>query len=109
MKSFGEEFVALRHENRISLRDLSRATGYDSSNWSKVERNLIKPPNHKTLKVALGMFKLSTAEKQRLLDLADVSGRKLPEDIPQEDLLKHIPVCLDKARKLIKARKEGKI
>lgn len=45
--SFGALFREIRIKNRISLRQYCIAREFDSGNISKMERNLIAPPNTK--------------------------------------------------------------
>lgn len=106
MSRFGKELYELRVEQRVTLRDLSKATGYDSSNWSKVERGVISPPLGRELNKALRFLGLDYRAHSRMADLAFIAARRLPKDLPEEDLLKVLPIpfCPAKAEKIIKAR-----
>ena len=44
IQKFGKTLKKLRTVKGLSLRQVCKKTGYDPSNWSKIERGLISPP-----------------------------------------------------------------
>lgn len=81
---FGEFIKERRIERDISLRKFCQSIDYDASNWSKIERGLLAPPQEeeKLNKIAkvLGIKK-HTDEWQEMIDHARVSANHLPDDI----------------------------
>lgn len=53
MKTFGEYVRQLRIEKRLTLREFCRLTGFDPSNWSKIERNLHQPPKGREVLISV--------------------------------------------------------
>ena len=84
---FGEFIKDKRIARDISLRRFCQSIDYDASNWSKVERGLLAPPQDEDRleKIAevLGIKKHSD-EWQEMMDLAKVSANKLPDDISSD-------------------------
>ena len=94
-KKFGELLKELRMNAHLSLRDVCKKVNYDPSNWSKIERGLIPPPNNEdTLgewAQALGLAQKSK-EYFEFIDLANIAQGIIPDYIMQEkDLLKALP------------------
>jgi transcriptional regulator with XRE-family HTH domain len=93
--SFGGYLKELRIKQRLSLRDVCSATGYDPSNWSKIERGLLAPPSDDgVLQVWAKVLKLKkgTAEYTTFLDKAALAKGQLPKDILEnETILSHMP------------------
>jgi transcriptional regulator with XRE-family HTH domain len=92
---FGEFVQERRRELELTLRDFCRKSGEDPSNWSKVERGLLKPPKTRArlkrvaraLEITLG----SDAWKS-LVDMADVDAGKIPEYVMSEtEVVKALP------------------
>jgi transcriptional regulator with XRE-family HTH domain len=81
---FGE-YVRNRRLNRdLTLREFCRQAGEDPSNWSKIERGMLPPPQDaKKLDQIAGVLGIRRggAEYRRLLDEAAVSGGKIPKDL----------------------------
>ncbi|MFH0792431.1 MAG: helix-turn-helix transcriptional regulator [bacterium] len=93
---FGDFVRDVRLRKRIGLREFCLKTGRDASNWSKVERALLPPPqDHESLEKiadALGLRK-GDSEWSKLFDLAALVRGEIPEDIMQEEtLLKSLPL-----------------
>lgn len=93
--TFGQFVRSLRGSKRLSLRDVCRVTGYDPSNWSKVERDLLAPPaDETTLNVwakAL-QIKPKTKDYTMFMDLAVIATGIIPKDIrDREDVMEHVP------------------
>lgn len=88
------EFVKLKRvENKISLRQFCRKTGYDPSNWSKIERGLLLPPKDpktlETIATALG-FKPGEDNFSTLFELASIAA--IPDDIIDKKTLDKLPL-----------------
>jgi transcriptional regulator with XRE-family HTH domain len=81
---FGEFIKQKRLEKDLSLREFCRQLDEDASNWSKVERGIIGPPQDrgKLRKIAaiLGISERSDAWKE-LTDVASVGAGIIPEYI----------------------------
>jgi transcriptional regulator with XRE-family HTH domain len=89
---FGEYAKDRRIAAGITLRSFCREMEFDPSNWSKIERGVLAPPDDtkmlKRLSVLLG---LSVAEQVELADLAALSRGQLPPDLKEEELLAKMP------------------
>ena len=67
MQKLGKTLKELRLKRDLSLREICRKSGYDPSNWSKVERGLMPPPTDgKTLIKWAKAVKLKNREKKRI-------------------------------------------
>lgn len=84
---FGEFVKERRIARDISLRKFCQSIDYDASNWSKVERGLLPPPQEEekltSIAEMLGIKK-HTDEWQEMKDLARVSANKIPDDISSD-------------------------
>ncbi len=82
LKKFGRKLKEIRIKNDMTLREVSKKTSYDSSNWSKIERGLLCPPsNEKTLNKWANTLNLSEKEKKEFIDEALAVQGKIPQDI----------------------------
>lgn len=77
----------------LTLREFCRMTGFDASNWSKIERGLLTPPQSK--KILEGIAKVlklesGSQEYKELMDLAALSS--VPEDLVEPEILDQLPV-----------------
>ena len=97
MKSaFGEFVRRLRAEKRLGLREFCFAAKYDPSNWSKIERGLLSPPQEEEtlsrIAAALGMSQ-GSEQWNTLRDYAAIGAGKLPDYVMNdEELLEKLPV-----------------
>jgi transcriptional regulator with XRE-family HTH domain len=92
----GEFIKELRLRQSLTLRDFCKKFGHDPSNWSKVERGKLQPPNdEKTLgewASQLGLKK-DQSEWFKFFDLVAVEKGKIPTDILNDkDLVQTLPV-----------------
>jgi len=94
MKSSFANFV---REKRIAagltLREFCRLTGFDASNWSKIERGIKTPPqSKKVLDEIAKVLKINegSQEYKELIDLAALSS--IPEDLIESEILEQLPV-----------------
>jgi transcriptional regulator with XRE-family HTH domain len=81
---FGEFIKSRRIEKEISLRKYCQLTGFDASNWSKVERGLLKPPQAEgKLKKIANVLKIevNSREWEEMKDKARVDAGIIPQDI----------------------------
>jgi transcriptional regulator with XRE-family HTH domain len=94
-ETFGEFVRSLRVSKRLSLRAVCRATGYDPSNWSKVERGILAPPSDEaTLKQWAAALEIEEGSKdfRTFTDLAVIAAGVIPQDIlEREDVMQHVP------------------
>ena len=85
LKKFGQKLKKLRIRNEMTLREVSKKTGYDSSNWSKIERGLLNPPSdEQTLAKWAEVLNLSEEEKREFIDLAKAVQGEIPKDILED-------------------------
>jgi transcriptional regulator with XRE-family HTH domain len=93
---YGEFVKNRRVDKGIGLREFCKALGVDASNWSKVERGLLSPPQDeaKLRKIAelLGI-EVGSATWIEMKDLASISAGSIPDDIlSDENVLKSLPI-----------------
>jgi transcriptional regulator with XRE-family HTH domain len=82
LKKFGVSLNKLRSENDLSIREVCKLTGYDPSNWSKVERGLISPPaDEKVLKTWAKCLRVEKEKVQDFIDEAQIAQGIIPDDI----------------------------
>ncbi|MCL5733114.1 MAG: transcriptional regulator [Patescibacteria group bacterium] len=93
-KRFGERLKKLRVESNLSLREMSKLTGYDPSNLSKIERGRISPPSDE--KILNNWAKILGIGKSRLklrefTDEAQVAQGIIPGDILEGNKADYFP------------------
>jgi transcriptional regulator with XRE-family HTH domain len=93
---FGDFIKEIRIKKEMSLREFCKQVEIDASNWSKIERGLLAPPQDedKLKKIAriLGIRSGSETWKE-MKDLANIDAGIIPEDIrSDEDVLKALPM-----------------
>jgi transcriptional regulator with XRE-family HTH domain len=84
LQKFGQMLKDLRIKKELSLREVCRETGYDPSNWSKIERGLISPPADETILMKwANILGLSPSSKkiQEFIDEAQVAQGIIPQDV----------------------------
>ena len=81
---FGEFVKERRIARDITLRKFCQAIEWDASNWSKIERGLLSPPQdeEKLGRIAevIGIER-GSEEWQAMTDLARLGAQMLPDDI----------------------------
>jgi transcriptional regulator with XRE-family HTH domain len=81
---FGEFIKALRLEREIGLREFCRSLNWDASNWSKIERGVLPPPQDSgkidQIAEALGISK-DSALYVELVDKAAIDAGIIPKDL----------------------------
>ena len=93
---FGRNIKELRLEKGLSLRSFSRQINIDASNWSKIEREVMPPPQdeEKLIKIAqvLGV-PLKSDQYSTLRDLAAIDSGIIPRDLLNDkETLKSLPI-----------------
>lgn len=83
LQKFGSNLRDLRIKKGVSLRKICQLTGYDPSNWSKIERGKISPPSDLAI---LGKWAkiLDIKDKkaiQEFIDGAVIAQGIIPQDI----------------------------
>ena len=110
LKKFGEILKELRLKQGLSLREICKKVNYDPSNWSKIERGLIPPPNGETAMTqwasVFGMEK-GSGEYYEFIDLANVAQGIIPDYIMQKkDLIRALPAFFRTVRNEKPTKKE---
>ncbi len=81
---FGEFIKKRRIEKGLGLREFCKQLEIDASNWSKVERGLLSPPQEeeklKNIAQVLGI-KFSSKQWKEMKDLANIDAGIIPADI----------------------------
>ena len=93
---FGKFIKELRANRRLGLREFCLKTGYDPSNWSKIEREVSPPPkDDATLREwakQLGL-KQNTDDWHKFFNYAAVDAGRIPDHLLEdEELAAHLPV-----------------
>ena len=96
-KAMKTSFASFIREKRIvsglTLREFCRCTGFDSSNWSKVERGLLTPPQSKNiLNRIASVLKIEedSQDYKEMFDLAALST--IPKELIEPEILEQLPV-----------------
>ncbi|MDO9341459.1 MAG: helix-turn-helix transcriptional regulator [Bacteroidales bacterium] len=77
----------------LTLREFCKLFGFDASNWSKVERGLLTPPQSKKILDEIASVLKIEKESQgykEMIDLAALSS--IPEDLIESEILEQLPV-----------------
>jgi len=94
MKSSFAKFVRERRiAAGLTLREFCRLTGYDASNWRKIERSLLTPPqSKKILQEIASVLRIETDSQdyKELMDLAALSS--VPEELVEPEIIDQLPV-----------------
>jgi len=93
---FGEFIKESRIKKGISLREFCKRLEIDASNWSKVERGLLAPPQdqEKLKKIAQVLdIKFGSSLWREMKDKANIDAGIIPEDIlSDEKVLNSLPI-----------------
>jgi transcriptional regulator with XRE-family HTH domain len=93
---FGEFIKSLRIERDIGLREFCRLISTDASNWSKVERGLLAPPQDKEkLDQIAKVLKIKKRSElyNELFDKASIGAGIIPKDILSDrEVLNSLPM-----------------
>lgn len=93
---FGELIKKLRSERRLGLREFCISADCDPSNWSKVERGLLSPPQEpdvlNRIAVILGLSE-NSPERELLFDYSAIDAGKIPKYVLEDsELVRRLPV-----------------
>lgn len=93
---FGELIKNIRTEKRLGLREFCLAADFDPSNWSKIERGIMSPPQDQNIlnRIAaiLGLAE-NSKERESIFDYAAIDAGKIPQYILNDaELVKRLPV-----------------
>jgi transcriptional regulator with XRE-family HTH domain len=93
---YGSEIKKVRLDRRMSLREFCRQVAIDPSNWSKIEREVMPPPQDEDkLRDIAEVLDINPAsdEYTRLRDLAFIDAGIIPKDIlSDEETLNRLPI-----------------
>ncbi len=93
---FGEHIKAKRLDMGLSLRAFCLQHHEDPSNWSKLERGILMPPEsyERILQIGLQLgYKEDGQEMRDLFDLADMDRGSIPQDIQNDaEAMKKLPL-----------------
>lgn len=103
---FGEYVKRRRAALKLSLRAFCARHDVDPSNWSKMERGRLPPPQGETLERYAGIlgFKKGTSEWYEFFDLAAAEAGRIPEDLRNAQIASKLPVLF---RTLRDSAKDG--
>lgn len=94
--TFGEHVKSRRLELGLSLRNFCLKLQEDPSNWSKLERGLLPPPDKYERLLQIGHYlgyEAESPEMQGFFDLASISKGKIPRDIQDDSrLMEKLPL-----------------
>jgi transcriptional regulator with XRE-family HTH domain len=82
---FGEYAKDRRIAAGMTLRSFCREAEIDPSNWSKIERGVLAPPDDPDLLGRIvGLLGLESSEQTDLADLAAIARGQIPADLKDE-------------------------
>jgi transcriptional regulator with XRE-family HTH domain len=94
--SFGAFIKEKRNKADLSLREFCRLLNEDASNWSKVERGILSPPQDedKLKKIAkIVKIKAGSDDWKTLSDYANIDAGRIPDYLMSDkEVLKALPV-----------------
>lgn len=94
--NFGQFIKEKRNTAGLSLREFCRLLNEDASNWSKIERGILSPPQDedKLKKIAkIIKVKVGSEEWDNLKDYASIDVGKIPDYLmSDQDVLAALPV-----------------
>jgi len=94
MKTSFASFVRVKRiAAGLTLREFCRQTGFDASNWSKIERSLLTPPQSKNvLETIAAVLKIESGSQdyKELMDLAALAS--VPQDLIEPEILDQLPI-----------------
>jgi len=89
---FGEKVKDHRIAAGMTLRSFCREADIDPSNWSKIERGVLAPPDDMdVLKNITALLGLDSSERAELADLAALARGQIPADLRDEEILAKMP------------------
>ncbi len=108
LQKFGKILKEIRLKKQLSLREICKKTGYDPSNWSKIERGLISPPvDERTLVKWANVLGLTKIKQREFIDQAKIAQGVIPEDIlTDEGTIERLPAFFRTLRNEKPTKKE---
>ena len=95
---FGDYIKSLRKKEELTLRQFCLKANEDPSNWSKIERGKLSPPQEKNRLEAIAKvlgIGVKSAEFKEMSDLANITAGKIPAHIMgDEDIVRALPAFL---------------
>jgi transcriptional regulator with XRE-family HTH domain len=89
---FGDFAKDRRIAAGLTLRSFCRDAAMDPSNWSKIERGVLPPPDDPaSLDRIFDLLGLEPAERTELADLAAIARGQIPADLKDEEILNKMP------------------
>jgi transcriptional regulator with XRE-family HTH domain len=89
---FGEFVKNRRIGLGLTLRSFCREIGHDASNWSKIERGVIAPPQDaRALDKIASLLGLDANGRTELEDLSFVARGQLPTDLQSDEIQAKLP------------------
>lgn len=70
MATFGEIIRERRSHFKYGLREFCKSMGFDAGNWSRVERNLLAPPENEVIEKICSVLCIEGEQKARLFGAA---------------------------------------
>jgi transcriptional regulator with XRE-family HTH domain len=90
--NFGNYVKERRIAAGRTLRNFCRDAAIDPSNWSKIERGILPPPDDaRFLSRVADALALSGEQRSEFLDLAALSRGRIPADLKDAELLGRMP------------------
>ena len=93
---FAELVKRIRSERRLGLREFCVTAQCDPSNWSKVERGLLAPPQDEaTLTRVASALKIAqgSAQWESLVDAAKIGAGRIPDYVMEDsELVRKLPL-----------------
>ena len=96
MNTISQKFGDYAKERRIAagltLRSFCRDAALDPSNWSKIERGVLSPPDEAEFLTRVSdVLMLKPEERAALGDLAAIARGQIPADLRDEEILAKMP------------------
>ena len=90
--NFGEFAKDRRIAAGLTLRSFCRDAEIDPSNWSKIERGVLPPPDDAGfLARVANVLAMADAELTEFSDLAAIARGQIPADLKDEEILSKMP------------------
>lgn len=81
---FGEQLKEFRIKKELGIREICKLTNYDSSNWSKIERGKLSPPNDEKILKKWGKvlgIENDSLEMKDFVNFAQIAQGIIPSNI----------------------------
>lgn len=89
---FGDYAKDRRIAAGLTLRSFCRDASIDPSNWSKIERGVLPPPDEVGfLSRVTDVLGLDPQERADLADLASIARGQIPADLKDDEILAKMP------------------